>query len=379
MIEGDDVVLRILHTADWHLGKSFKSFDDEDEGKLARARFDAVARALQLAEQYRVDAMLCAGDLFDLPDPPSEVVDALLEIFRTKERDFPVLLLPGNHDPLTTTSVYREGGRLRASLPGYVRVVDRDDFSLALGDEGVVYAVPCRSKSGQSDPTEKIPRRETGDRRVRIGMVHGQTFHFPEFQTTFPISKDAARQAGLDYLALGDTHAFQNVAEGGPPMVYRGALEPSTFGETGAGFAAVVLLRRHPGAPSIQQERVGRWRWRQETCRSVGEVRALLQEPELRHTVLKLTLDLKGTLRELEDLETMLRSMKDSSVNHGRVGILRLERDRLELDLSPEEGDETLPAALQSVVARLQGSEAELGPVASRAIQHLYRTFKDFR
>jgi len=48
--EEQDVALKILHTADWHLGRSFPSFREEDQPKLTRARIEAVDKLLGLAE-----------------------------------------------------------------------------------------------------------------------------------------------------------------------------------------------------------------------------------------------------------------------------------------------------------------------------------------
>jgi DNA repair exonuclease SbcCD nuclease subunit len=78
----DDVALKILHTADWHLGKRFGSFSEEDEKKLTRARIDAVDRVLGVAENYAVDAVLCAGDLFEEPNPDVSWWHGLLRLFR---------------------------------------------------------------------------------------------------------------------------------------------------------------------------------------------------------------------------------------------------------------------------------------------------------
>ena len=62
-----DVALTLLHTADWHLGRRFPAFERDQEQQLTRARLDAVGRILDLAESRNVDAVLCAGDLFDDP------------------------------------------------------------------------------------------------------------------------------------------------------------------------------------------------------------------------------------------------------------------------------------------------------------------------
>ncbi len=53
--------LKLLHTADWHLGRRFPTFPEADELKLTRARLEVVDEILGKAEYYGVDAVLCAG------------------------------------------------------------------------------------------------------------------------------------------------------------------------------------------------------------------------------------------------------------------------------------------------------------------------------
>ena len=60
--EEPDVALKILHTADWHLGLRFASVAPEQEVRLTRARLEVVSRILDLADSRNVDAVLCAGD-----------------------------------------------------------------------------------------------------------------------------------------------------------------------------------------------------------------------------------------------------------------------------------------------------------------------------
>ena len=64
-----DVALTLLHTADWHLGRRFHSFPRDQETRLTRARLEVVGRILDMAQSRKVDAVLCAGDLFDSPAP----------------------------------------------------------------------------------------------------------------------------------------------------------------------------------------------------------------------------------------------------------------------------------------------------------------------
>src|SRR5437660_8694164 len=89
-------MLKILHTADWHVGRSFGQFEPEDARKLARDRLSVIDRILGLADQYDVHAVLCAGDLFDSPDPGEAWWRGLAQSFgRRKTWTRPVVLLPG--------------------------------------------------------------------------------------------------------------------------------------------------------------------------------------------------------------------------------------------------------------------------------------------
>ena len=65
-------MLRLLHTADWHLGRRFPSFPEDAQKKLSRARMDVITTILNVARRNAVDAVLCAGDLFDDPTPAAD-------------------------------------------------------------------------------------------------------------------------------------------------------------------------------------------------------------------------------------------------------------------------------------------------------------------
>src|SRR5215831_16951495 len=79
--ESGDVVLRLLHTADWHLGRRFLSFPEEEQKKLSRARMDVVGRILDVARRNAVNAVLCVGDIFDDPDPSLDFWVGLAKTF----------------------------------------------------------------------------------------------------------------------------------------------------------------------------------------------------------------------------------------------------------------------------------------------------------
>ena len=86
--------MKILHTADWHLGKRLQDFQRLQEQR------DVLAEITQIAEREDVDLILVAGDLFDTfnPDPKAEdlLYSTLKELTASGRRT--VVAIAGNHD-----------------------------------------------------------------------------------------------------------------------------------------------------------------------------------------------------------------------------------------------------------------------------------------
>lgn len=384
MNDEDPIVLKILHTADWHLGRPFPSFGEGDRIKLSRARLDVLRNIFGVADSFEVDAVLCAGDLFDEPRPTREWTDGLAEILQKHHRsERPVVLLPGNHDPLMAGSVWHPDHEVRRRFPASVHVVDRLDFELPLGEDAVLYARPCTSTAGQDDPALALPARAEGDDRIRIGMVHGSTHEVPDWQQNYPLDPEAATKRGLDYLAIGDTHAFRIVPlrDGTlptAPTVYPGAPEATNFGERETGSVVVAHFRRRSRLATLHREHVAYWRWRTEKLSDLEDLRRLCRE-DLARTVLQLELDMSLPPAELDEAERLLTDLEGNRAKHGLAGITAVDRSELRLDTQGiEAAFATLPEVLQSAAHRLK--EAESGPqaeVARRALYHLYRMTRD--
>jgi DNA repair exonuclease SbcCD nuclease subunit len=290
--------------------------------------------------------------------------------------DRPVFLLPGNHDPLVSDGIWlRE--QFRDMLPSFVHIVDRPNFEFALANGAVLYAVPCTSHAGQSDPTESIPVRAPGDERVRIGMVHGSTFDVEGCQTNFPIDVDAAVRCGLDYLAIGDTHGFRFVPpeRKHPPTIYPGAPEPTAFDEKDPGCVAVVFINNQRRA-AVQQERVAHWTWEAASVDSIEALRDLLRRSDLASRVLRLRVDMCVAAPEYEEAQQLLETLEGTEARPGRVGVFKLDREKLTLDTASFDSYCTeLPAVLQAAIVQLKAcaEDPEQRAIAERALSHLYR------
>jgi len=90
----------IVHSSDLHLGTD-DSFSERD-------RLAVLPKVLDTALEVNADIVLLAGDSFDNHRQPVDLLERAAQILRDYGK--PIVILPGNHDPLTPDSVYRRGG-----------------------------------------------------------------------------------------------------------------------------------------------------------------------------------------------------------------------------------------------------------------------------
>ncbi|MBK5195556.1 MAG: exonuclease subunit SbcD, partial [Proteiniphilum sp.] len=86
--------MKILHTADWHLGKRLDDYSRMEEQQTV------LREICEIADREQVDAVLVAGDLFDTFNPPTEAVDLMYRTLKrlTADGRRPVIAIAGNHD-----------------------------------------------------------------------------------------------------------------------------------------------------------------------------------------------------------------------------------------------------------------------------------------
>lgn len=86
--------MKILHTADWHLGKKLDRFPRIEEQVLV------LEEIINIAEKEAVDLVIIAGDLFDNFNPSVEASDLFYKTLKklANEGKRPVIAISGNHD-----------------------------------------------------------------------------------------------------------------------------------------------------------------------------------------------------------------------------------------------------------------------------------------
>jgi hypothetical protein len=361
-------VTRIVHTADWQLGKPFGRFPDDVRAALAEARLDVVDTIAALAVARAADHILVAGDVFDNVDPGDRIlVQALSRMGRAAATWW---LMPGNHDHARADGLW---WRVRAKAPANVRVLDTPE-PVALDETAWLLPAPLEHRRTRDDPTGLFPSMATPADAARIGLAHGS---ISEFGGSNPannlIPPDRAASAGLDYLALGDWHGHLQVND---RTFYSGTPETDAFGNDEPGSVIVAEVTASM-PPRIERVPTGHYSWlarrwelhgREDFDQALAELRG---GQGLSRTLLDL--DLAGAV-SLADRVAILHDLTDTLAHELRwlgVDDQALIARPTQDDLADIDVQGTLAAAAAALQQRIDagGSDASL---ASAALERLY-------
>jgi DNA repair protein SbcD/Mre11 len=259
-------MLRLLHTADVHLGARHADLGEEASAQRER-QFAAFQASIDLAIAEKVDLVLIAGDLFDSNTQPRRSVERVAaELKRLVAAKIRTVIIPGTHDVYDRSSVYRAYDL--AAMAGtsadedFVTVLtpDRPDVVLSACDV-VVHARVFATKRAPNSPLRDL--RVQGDDRAtwQVGVVHGAIAISGKTDADdVVISRDEIGASGLDYLALGHWHSAQQGTAGGVTYAYSGAPEPIALDQDRAGKVLLVTLEEVTGnrTVTIEERQVGR-------------------------------------------------------------------------------------------------------------------------
>ncbi len=239
--------MRILHTADWHLGRIFnKQYLTEDQHHILK-------QLERYLEQTPPDVLIIAGDVYDRSIPPEEAI-SLLDSFLSKvvlKLNIPTILVGGNHDGQERINF---GSRLMENAGLYVvGQATVKPVQICIDDEyGPVYfyPVPYATPIACRDlfPGEEIKTHHDGMAKLldTIRVIHPEKKRSVLINHSFVAGgeeTDSERLLGVggatvvspnlfegfDYVALGHLHRPQQV--GGEQIRYSGSLLKYSFSE----------------------------------------------------------------------------------------------------------------------------------------------------
>ncbi|HHH54672.1 MAG TPA: exonuclease subunit SbcD [Bacteroidetes bacterium] len=270
--------MKILHTADWHLGKKLEGYSRLPEQK------DVLDEICKIAQEEKPDAILISGDVYDTYNPPIEAVELFYKTVKSLSRNasIPVFVIAGNHDspdrieavdPLavengifllgfpdsTVRHVKLDSGlEVIKSEPGFVelKLVSTNEKLRVLFTP---YANEIRLKTAlnMENPEEELKQllsekwnelaeKYCDSKGVNILMSHN--FFIKKGEKPVEDSDDekpilyvGGAQAmevdlipgNIQYTALGHLHRYQNVNTDSSPVIYSGSPLSYSFAEAG--------------------------------------------------------------------------------------------------------------------------------------------------
>jgi DNA repair exonuclease SbcCD nuclease subunit len=259
-------MLRLLHTADVHLGARHTDLGEQAAAQRER-QFAAFKATIDLALAEKVDIVLIAGDLFDSNSQPKRSVDRVVaELKRLAESKIRTVIIPGTHDVYDRSSVYRSNdiAAMAAATPGDEMVTvltpDRPDVHLAACD-AVVHARVFDTKRAPQSPLTDL--HVGSDKRAtwKIGLLHAAvSIPGRTDGDDVVVTREEIAATGLDYLALGHWHSPQRGTAGPVPYAYSGAPEPVAVDQDKAGKVLLVSLDNALGqkAVAFEERQVGK-------------------------------------------------------------------------------------------------------------------------
>jgi exonuclease SbcD len=313
-------MLRLLHTADVHLGARHADLGDAAATQRER-QFAAFRAAVSMAIDEKVDVVLIAGDLFDSNTQPKRSVERVAaELKRLGEARIRTVILPGTHDCYDRSSIYRS-----YDLPAMAGATPDDDSVTVLTPDRpsvhltaldlVVHGTVFATKRAPHSPLRDLRVvAEEGAPTWNVGMVHG-SLAIPDRtdRDEVVVTKDEIAATGLDYLALGHWHSVQRGKAGTTTYAYSGAPEPVAVNQDGAGNVLLVTLEENGPSRTITVEE-----------RRVGLTR--FEKLELDAATIRTQPDLIGTLLKKGDRNLVLE-----------VRLTGVRPDELDLDTTEVE------------------------------------------
>ena len=272
--------MRLLHTSDWHVGKTIRGRSRLDEFE------EALLELTSSAVEERVDVVLVAGDLYEHRSPAPEADSLVFEtLVRLHHAGIPVVAIPGNHDSavrmealaklLGAIDVVMVPRVLPPEDGGLIEIPSRDGREQALiacvpfvperrfGDAASLFQATADWYQSYAEGMGRVFGAMTAPFRddvVNVLMAHvftdGAIPGGGEHQVTIGIEyavSPARLPATASYVALGHVHRPQAIRGAPSPTRYAGSLLQLDFGETEQ-TKSVAIVEATAGRPAKVRE-----------------------------------------------------------------------------------------------------------------------------
>jgi len=198
-------VLKLVHTADLHIGSHFSS-TPEISAKRKFEQMQSLRDIIKICHEKDASVLLIAGDLFDCVRVEPQLLSEVQSILG--ESGLRVFISPGNHDPATPDSSYlsSEWPENVHIFTGDLECVEIPESNAYIWGLGFRHSHEMESLLGEFTPY---------DGKINVLMMHSEVVSDTSPESRYnPITHDRLVSLGVDYCALGHIHKPTSVSFG---------------------------------------------------------------------------------------------------------------------------------------------------------------------
>ncbi|MBK4770636.1 MULTISPECIES: exonuclease subunit SbcD [unclassified Pantoea] len=395
--------MRIIHTADWHLGQFFYSKSRAAEHQQF---LDWLLAAIV---QHQVDALIVAGDLFDTGSPPSYARELFNRfVVALQPSGCQLIVLAGNHDSVATLNESREllaclnTRVITSATPGgeqQVLTLQQHDGTPGALLCAIPYLRPrdiLRSQAGQSGRDKQLSLLQAIEQHYQhcyaaaVAQREAMGSTLPIIATghltTVGVSKsDSVRDIYIgtldafpaqafppaDYIALGHIHRAQRIADS-DHIRYSGSPIALSFDELGR-EKSVFLLEFSTRLESVTPLVIPSFQPMQMLKGAMAEIEQQLTAFHTYEGDLPVWLDIEITTQEyLSDLQRRIEQLTDALPVE--VLLVRRSRDQRQRSLARLENETLSELKVEEVFARRLALEEQLEDEQRAQLTQLFRS-----
>lgn len=252
--------IKILHTADLHLGSRMRSLG-QDAPDFREALIQSFDNLMLQAEIEAADLFLIAGDFLEMAEIEDRELNRVYDLL-VRKHSFPILLAAGNHDPYSSASPY---ATVFSQIPQFYvfpadKIVRLDFPKLDASVWGVSFSslyqmttmlpdVGTEASILVYDGQEFLEEGQESDSPLKnkIGLVHGELLAGSAAKGAYnPLPSQLIKNSSLNYLALGHIHKASDLPQGdyvdrrSVLAMYPGSPQGLSFNEAGQKHALMV-------------------------------------------------------------------------------------------------------------------------------------------
>lgn len=235
-------MLTFLHAADLHLDSPFHSLPPAQAAGRRQEQRQLLRRLADVTMETQADLLFLSGDLFDGRRTQPETLTLLAQTLCGLDTE--VFIAPGNHDPYFSGSPYGKRG-----WPENIHIfTEPTPQRVELPRLGaVVYGSAFTALYRMDGPLEGFHADDEGV--VKFGCFHGD---LSSVHSRYgPITPAQIASSGLDYLALGHSHAASGLLRAGHThYAWPGCPEGRGFDETGD--KGIYIGQAEPGHVTLE-------------------------------------------------------------------------------------------------------------------------------